>query len=205
MEYGVDVSRYQPDPVDWNAVRGNNITFVYAKATEATGHVDATFGHKVGGARESGIVAGGYHFARPNNPADEANHFIATANSVGALAPGSLWPVLDVEDTGIDDAYISAWIGAFRQATGTQGVLVYANLDFFTNRLNPSSWADENVALIIARYNGDPGNPGWQHPNLAIHQHSNEGTVPGIQGKVDRNVIFGAGYNLARLTVPQAG
>jgi LysM repeat protein len=81
---------------------------------------------------------------------------------------------------------------------------VYANLDWWRNVLDPGQWADDNVYLWIARYNGDPGNPGWNHSKLALHQHTNKGQVPGIPKAVDRNATMG-GFTLDMLTIGATG
>jgi lysozyme len=63
------------------------------------------------------------------------------------------------------------------------------NLWFWRRILRPDEWADANVTLHVARYNGDPGNTGGcNHPRLGLRQHTDRGRVPGIAGFVDRNV-----------------
>lgn len=87
-----------------------------------------------------------------------------------------------------------------RAAAGVRRVLIYANLDWFTHVLEPAQWVDADVLLWIARFNGDPGNTGFTHPNLALHRHTANGTVPGIPGHVDRDVTVGV-HTLAGLLV----
>lgn len=65
--------------------------------------------------------------------------------------------------------------------------------------LNPDSWGERDILGAIARYNGNPGNPGWTYPRMAVHQHSDKGNVPGIS-TVDRDAIFN-GHTLADLTL----
>jgi GH25 family lysozyme M1 (1,4-beta-N-acetylmuramidase) len=194
-DYGIDVSHFNSVD-DWNAVRANNISFSFTKVSEGADYVDSAAGGLVDGARKAGIHVGGYHFARPGAPVDQARFFVDTARPHGLFAAGSAAPALDVEDTGVGDAFVSGWINEVRSATGIKRVVVYANLDFWTNRLTPSQWADGDVILWIARYNGDPGNPGWANPRLGLHQHSDKGTVPGIPGAVDRDATV-APFTLA--------
>ncbi|TCP57113.1 glycosyl hydrolase family 25 [Tamaricihabitans halophyticus] len=191
-DYGIDVSHWNAVD-DWNAVRGNNITYSIAKVTESTEHVDSAVGSHVNGARGAGIATGGYHFARPVDVAAQVAHFANNLNQHGLLNAGSIWPALDMEAEGFGDAnaFIRDFRDQFRARTNTNGLLVYANLNWFQNILRPDEWADDGVLLWIARYNGDPGNPGWAHPRLAIHQHSSEGQVPGIPGPIDRNATVG--------------
>ncbi|RZS37459.1 glycosyl hydrolase family 25 [Herbihabitans rhizosphaerae] len=189
MDYGIDLSHYNTVN-DWNAVRGNNITFALCKITEGTTFVDQDAGGHLSGARGVGIHGGGYHFARPGSVVDQVTHFVNTGTPLGIFEPGSLTPVLDVEVSGVGDAFIAEWIRVIRERTGVKRVMVYANLNFWTNVLHPDQWAGDGVYLWIARYNGDPGNPGWAHPRLALHQHSDKGSVPGIPGAVDRNATI---------------
>lgn len=196
-DYGIDVSHFNAVD-DWNAVRGNNITFSSTKISEGADYVDAAATGLVDGARKAGIHVGGYHFARPGDAAAQARHFVDNARPHDLFATGSLAPALDVEDTGVDDAFVAGWIAKLRSATGIKRVVVYANLDFWANRLHPAQWADGDVVLWIARYNGDPGNPGWSNPRLGLHQHTDSGTVPGIPGGVDRDATV-APFALADL------
>jgi GH25 family lysozyme M1 (1,4-beta-N-acetylmuramidase) len=204
MEYGIDVSHHNGS-IDWNAVHGNGITFAYIKATEwPPGQdlfVDPAFAGNAAAAAKAGITRGGYHFARPGDPKYQAQAFARIAGQAATLSPGSLAPVLDVEDDGIDDHWIKYWIAEFRAYTGIAPVLVYAGLKFWQDKLHPDVWADDNIHLICARYNGDPGNPGWTHPKLAIHQHTETGTVPGVTGNADRDATLG-GYTIAQLVIP---
>lgn len=193
-DYGIDVSHWNRVD-DWKAVRGNNITYASIKVTESTGFTDPAATNHANGARAAGIRAGGYHFARDTSIGGQVDHFAAQLRARGLLAAGSLAPMIDMEAAELRDnanPFLAAFITRFRQVTGVRRVLVYANLDWWTRVLRPNEWADADVVLWIARYNGDPGNPGWTHPRLALHQHTSSGTVPGIPGNVDRNATIGA-------------
>lgn len=201
-DYGIDVSHWNRVN-DWRAVRGNNITYASIKVSESTNFVDNAAAGHANGARAAGIRAGGYHFARDTTINAQVDHFTAQLRARGLLAAGSLAPMIDMEAAELRDnanPFLTAFISRFRQVTGIRRVLVYANLDWWTRVLRPNEWADADVLLWIARYNGDPGNPGWAHPKLALHQHTSTGTVPGIPGNVDRNATIG-GYTLGHLTL----
>jgi lysozyme len=201
-DYGVDISHYNTVQ-DWNAVHGNNISYALLKVTESTDYVDPSAAGYADGARGAGIAAGGYHFARPVDVAGQVAHFADRLNERGLLAPGSVWPALDMEADGFGDpnGFVRDFIAQFRQRTNAPGVLVYANLNWWTTILRPDDWAGDGVLLWIARYNGDPGNPGWAHPKLALHQHSDKGSVPGIAATVDRDATVG-GYSLGSFRIP---
>jgi LysM repeat protein len=188
-------------------VRVNGISFASVKLTESTIMVDPAADGHVNGARSAGIRPGGYHFARNLDPDAQADRFTDNLKRLGLLDNGSLAPMLDMEAAelrGNANTFVRAFIQRYRIASGHTKVLIYANLDWYRSVLRPDEWADDNVYLWIARYNGDPGNPGWDHPRLALHQHSNKGHVPGIPGYVDRNATIG-GYTLDSLTLGDPG
>lgn len=193
--FGIDVSHHNKVN-DWHAVRGNNISFVSIKLTDSTNFTDpAATGH-VTGARGAGIHVGGYHFARNADVETQVEKFSASLNSHDLLRPDSLAPMLDVEHSGLlhhqPNTFVGDFIQRLRKRTGVHRVLVYANLDTWRNVLRPDEWADDHVRLWIARFNGDPGKPGWSHPKLVLHQHSDKGNVPGIPAHVDRDATVGA-------------
>ncbi|WP_275428573.1 GH25 family lysozyme, partial [Enterobacter hormaechei] len=59
--HGTDVSKYQ-STIDWAAVRGNRISFVFIKATEGADRVDDRLADNWQAARAAGIPRGAYHF-----------------------------------------------------------------------------------------------------------------------------------------------
>ncbi len=200
MDYGIDLSHWNA-VVDAHAVRVNGISFAWVKASEGNAYIDPTFAGKVGQLRAAGIKTGAYHFARSSDPRAEARHFKQVAE--GCLSPGSLLPMLDMEASEVR-SNADGYVRAFYDELGTAVAEVYGNLDWWRTALHPSTWGDRNVLGHIARYNGDPGNPGWHYGRLAVHQHTSSGTVPGIPGAVDRNVTM-TGYALSDLLIGGAG
>ena len=201
-DFGIDISHFN-QVNDWNAVRGNNITFASVKVTESTDFLDHAATAHVNGARGAGIHVGGYHFARPGRIAEQVQHFAANLRVRDLTAPGSLAPMLDVEDDNLvssANSFVKEFINRMRSDAGIRRLLVYANLNFWKNFLRPDEWADNDVSLWIARFNGDPGHPGFEHPKLALHQHTDQGNVPGIPNHVDRDATIG-GHTLSELLV----
>lgn len=98
-------------------------------------------------------------------------------------------------------ASANAFINSFYDALGIP-LVVYGNLAWWQTIpiFRPSSWGSRDILGAIARYNGDPGNPGYTYPKMAVHQHSSTATVPGVTPEVDRDVIFN-GFTLASLTL----
>ncbi|WP_051386161.1 GH25 family lysozyme [Actinokineospora inagensis] len=201
-DYGIDLSHYNT-VADWRAVRGNNITYTYVKLTEATDWTDQKAASHVAGARSVGVAVGGYHFAHAGNVQAQVDNFTGQLRRHGLLAAGSLAPMLDIEAAdlrGTANAFARDFITRLRATAGIRRVLVYAGLDWWRTVLRPDEWADDEVRLWLARYNGDPGNTGWTHPRLALHQHTQTGHVPGIPGNVDRDITLGT-WSLPALTL----
>jgi GH25 family lysozyme M1 (1,4-beta-N-acetylmuramidase) len=111
---GIDVSVYNGD-INWAGMPAEGIRFAFLRATESTYLPDAAFSNNVAGATARGIAVGAYHFATPlfstpyyqsdydrvTTPESEADNFLAAAR--GAIGPGFLPPVLDIE------AHVAAW------------------------------------------------------------------------------------------------
>ncbi|MBR5931370.1 MAG: glycoside hydrolase family 25 [Lachnospiraceae bacterium] len=90
---GVDISRYQGD-VDMEALSGQNISFIYIKATEGAGHTDEMFQTNWANAKAADLPRGAYHFfSFESSGVEQARNYIET---VGDLT-GDLVPVVDVE------------------------------------------------------------------------------------------------------------
>ena len=86
--YGIDVSAHQ-GVIDWTRVAGDNISFVYVKATEGGDFTDSRFAQNWTGAHEAGLDRGVYHFFTLCTPgAAQAQHFLDVAPpNADALAP----------------------------------------------------------------------------------------------------------------------
>ncbi|GAB3873732.1 hypothetical protein GCM10029964_014490 [Kibdelosporangium lantanae] len=165
-DYGIDLSHWN-SVSDWNAVYGNGIRFASIKLTESTIMVDPTADGHVAGARGADVRPGGYHFARSTDVDAQADRFTDNLRRLGLLDNGALVPMLDMEAAelrGNADNFVRAFITRYRIASGQSKILIYSNLDWYSHVLHPDAWADDDVYLWIARYNGNPGKPGWSHP-----------------------------------------
>ena len=94
MTRGIDVSEHQGD-VDFSALPGAGVRFVYAKATEGSSYVDSRFGRNWEAGHASGIPMGAYHFFSFDSPgATQAENFLST---VGEMGDADLVPAVDIE------------------------------------------------------------------------------------------------------------
>ena len=196
---GVDVSSWQhPDgePIDWNAVRNAGIRFAIIKATEGTSYTNPYFAGDRADAAAAGLGVGAYHYARPALPistaVDQARHFLAATGQT--RTPGHLAPVLDIEVTGgLDAKALADWTRAFLEEVETQTgrtPIIYTYRSFWTDQMgNTKEFAQYPFWFAIYNNQSTPGwlPGGWS--NWAIWQYTSSGTVAGIRGDVDMNVV----------------
>lgn len=206
----LDVSHYQ-GTIDWSAVVTDSlpsagpIVAVWAKASEGSRYVDATFATNRDGARAAGLLVGGYHFARPSgeiaDAVDEARHFAAQLTAVRCDLP----PMLDVESTLLDHAATATWtLTCALEIQRLIGVrpMIYTGA-YFTG---PHGMTDVRLAafpLWLAAYPAgstpDPDPAALRLPRLpeawqrwAAWQFTSSSSIEGIAGRCDANVVDAA-------------
>ncbi|MEX6691126.1 glycoside hydrolase family 25 protein [Danxiaibacter flavus] len=189
--HGIDVSKYQ-GIIYWPSVvkmKVNDIKlgFVFIKATEGLGKVDAGFRRNWIKAKEAGITRGAYHFflATKSGKA-QAQNFINTVD----LQPGDLPPVLDIEQLyNVPPEKMRAEIKAFLQMLEDAykvKPIIYTYVSFYNKYLGDEF---DDYPLWIAHY-FEKDKPridkSWR-----FWQHSELGKVDGITHRVDFNVFKG--------------
>jgi len=208
--WGVDVSHYQGN-VDWSAVRAGGASFAFCKASEGTTTVDPRFADNWQALEAAGLMRGAYHFGHPGFDADtQAVHFHSV---VGALKPGDLPPVLDIETSdGHPVSVVVPWVLNFVARAES---LFGRKLVIYTGGFWKSTLGDPVVPelsahpLWLANYGQSPVLPRawsawtfWQYTNGQI---GDPGPVPGVTGLCDRSRFAGDVAALRGLTtqVPQ--
>ncbi len=201
--HGIDVSRYQGE-IDWKAVsqmniRSTKISFVFIKASEGEALRDAFFHYNWQYAKEYGIIRGAYHFYNPDiNSGKQADLFISQV----ALEQGDLPPVLDIEKLGkypLSNLHkgLKNWLNIIEKHYRIRPI-IYTNQNFYRDYLQGHF---EDYPFWVARYgNIPPSYPKNKH--WTFWQHSDQGLVNGIAGKVDFNVFGGAESILRDLCKP---
>lgn len=199
--HGIDISHYQGD-IDWLALMESRVTdfsieFVFMKATEGGDLSDDTFERNFDQAGKHGFIRGAYHFFSPKtDPLKQADFFIGKVQ----LKTGDLPPVLDVEMTGKKTKKelqhsIKQWLNRVESHYGVKPIL-YASHKFKTKYLDDPSF--DVYPYWIAHYYVDSVRyEGKWH----FWQHSDVGTVPGINQDVDLNVFNGTLEELQGLTI----
>jgi len=108
---GMDVSYYESS-VDWVAARQAGIEFAFIRVTDGVQYLDPKFASYWAGAKAAGVIRGAYQFFRPaEDPIAQADLLLA---KMGALEPGDLPPVIDVEVSGgLAPAQVAAEVRAW--------------------------------------------------------------------------------------------
>lgn len=204
-DHAVDLSHHNT-VTSWKRLRDDSTPFGWLKATEGETFHDPKFSSFVDGAQGAGIRVSGYHFAHAGKLDPQVKTFVDALKGKGLLKPGNLAPMLDMEATDLratGNAFVRDFIPRFRSATGLRRIVVYANLDWFTNVLRPDEWADPDVILWLARYGFPAGVPGWFHPRLGLHQYTRMGRKDGVTGNVDLSATL-PGWNVDHFTLTPA-
>ena len=201
--HGIDISHYQ-GKIDWETLSRNRHTefplcFIFLKATEGGDHGDDTFAQNFGEARKYGFIRGAYHYFIPKTDADkQADFFIRTVQ----LEKGDLPPVLDVETIGKKQSpqelktAVKTWLDKVESHYGVKPIL-YTSYKFKERYLNDSVF--NTYPYWIAHYYVDSVRYEGQ---WNFWQHTDVGTVPGIEKEVDLNVFNGVLEELQTLTLP---
>ena len=195
MPKGIDVSKHQ-GKVDWNRVKNSGFSFGYARAIDdKTGTTaDPFFKRNWEGMKDAGLFRGAYYFLRPKrNAVSSANLFVSI---VGSLGEGDMPPVIDVEvDDGVGSQAIldrvGQWIDIVENALQRQ-VLIYTFTSFWRDTLKNSTRFRDHP-LWIAHFTND-AQPNFPDAfrTFSFWQHSESGTVSGVNGKVDLDRFNGS-------------
>lgn len=192
---GVDVSHYQ-GAIDWDALAADGHDFAFIKATEGKELQDKAFFANWALAGRTGMRRGAYHFFRPEvTPDAQALNFLSAVE----LQPGDLPPVIDVEDIGrLSAAQLVTRVKQLAQMLEIRfGVkpIIYTGQNFY-NRYLAGQFDD--FPLWLARYDQDePVTVCGRTFNF--WQYTDDGKLPGVVGKIDRNVFLGTHLDLMLL------
>ena len=199
--HGIDVSHYQGD-INWKMLEQTRqgkfpIQFIFMKATEGGDYADDRFAANFDSARVHGFVRGAYHFYNPKTDANkQADFFIQSVK----LEAGDLPPVLDIEKKGKDmkklQTDLKVWLRKVENHYGVKPI-IYASYKFKTRYLNDSVF--NTYPYWIAHYYVDSVR---YDGNWKFWQHTDVGTLPGIDEKVDLNVFNGGKNELDAFCIP---
>ena len=201
---GIDVSYYEAS-VDWAIAKQAGIEFAFIRASDGLQFIDPKFPEYWAGAKQAGVVRGAYQFFRP------AEDAIAQADlllqKIGAIEPGDLPPVLDVEvNGGLAPAQVAAavktWVDHVTPVIGRPPI-IYAGLYSWHDLTSSANMTAS--PLWVAQYTSAacPNIPlPWTR--WAFWQYSSTGSVPGIPGAaLDVDVFNGTHDDLVSFATAQ--
>lgn len=184
---GIDVSGWQGE-IDFSQVKNSGIDFVYIKSSEGQNTVDSYFRRNYEGARSNGLNIGFYHYVRARTTEEailEAEHF---ANTIAGTVP-TCKLAMDFENFGnlsISEINEIAKVFLERvQELTNKEMIIYSNT---SSARTIFSWelANEYPLWVAQYYVNNPSDNGkwsvWEG-----FQYTDRGTVPGINGYVDRD------------------
>jgi lysozyme len=178
MVPGIDVSHYN-GVIDWHKVAQSGVKFAYIKCTDGATFHDPMFVKNREGARWAGLKVGSYHFLRPGVGAGQLNGFLSQICG----ATDDLPPCLDVE---IPSESLPVIECAQRIADELKRIpVIYTNAATATKLVDPLLAA---YPLWLALYQSISGNPALVPGDWKVWtfwQHTDKGTVAGIEGNVD--------------------
>ena len=191
---GVDVSKHNGN-IDWGAVRNSGIDFAiircgYRGSSSGALIVDPLFYQNIIAAQGAGLNVGVYFFSQAVNEAEaveEASMVLELINGYSLQMP----VYIDVEKSnGRGDAISveerNATIAAFLATISNAGYSagLYSNKLWLENRI--SAGAFTNYKIWLAQYVDIPT---YTATRYDIWQYTSKGSIPGIAGNVDMNVL----------------
>ena len=184
--HGVDLSHYN-GKVNFDKLAAAGIQFVYLKATQGQHYVDPSFAIHSKALRGSDMLRGAYHFFEPEVDAiAQADHFLNTIKHNDYNLP----PMLDVEITqeapsNLIQSGVKKWLEKVKKRLGCTPV-IYTYGDFWQHQLGS---AFSEYPFWLADYAKKPNVPKTAK-NWHIWQYSDKGRLPGVENKVDLNVLI---------------
>lgn len=195
---GIDVSGANGS-IDWGPVRRSHHRFAYMKVSEGDWPDPSFTAGRVRAARHAGILPGGYVYLRPRagrTGAEEFRWFWRWAQRGGLYTRGSGWalrPVIDLEASALSPRKTLRYVGqaveeCLHVNAGRHPVL-YTGF-FWRDQLGDPN-ERFGCELWYPSYPKLQGVPHAWHGRPSIHQYSETGRVPGINGRVDLDRYLG--------------
>lgn len=194
--FGIDVSKYQGN-IQWDKVFADGKRFAVLKVTHKDNCKEVSFDRNYAGCRANGIAVAVYRYVYATS-IDKAK---AEANAIvkaleGKWLDGEVW--LDMEDKSIASIGKSALTlmidteAEILKAAGYK-VGVYCNRDWYEDILDGEGLS-KKYPIWIAKYGKNDGS--WENrddnpKDIAVAwQYSSRGSVNGIEGNVDLDLIY---------------
>ena len=194
VEYkGIDVSAWQ-GAIDWDTVANYGMGFAILRITEVGNVIDSTFEFNYKGCTANSIPVGVYKYSYAVNVSEiqyEAKKVVEVLNGRKLDYP----VFLDIEDKcqeSLSKHLMMQMINAFREIIVKAGYQfgIYCGYSWYQNQLPEN--AKKYDCWLAAYPSQDDGTMQIRlKPAAGIGwQYSSKATIPGISGKVDRNVFY---------------
>ena len=191
--YGMDVNQAQ-GVIDFDKVKASGIKFVCMRSTKKSGNPDTYFERNLVECIDKHLDYSCFKYAYSKTH-DEAR---IAADGVINLLRGRKMPIWwDLEDSslislgkdGIEGITL-AFIGECREAGYDVGIYTYQS--WYDNHI--SQYLKDKFSFWIARYGPNNGRLNENYPpkakNVVAWQYTSKGSVPGISGNVDLDVLY---------------
>lgn len=201
MKRGIDISKWN-GIIDWRQVKAAGVDFAILKVIDKSGKTEDAFERNYLGATAQGLPVGVYNYSYATTvqrAQQDAQRVIGTLR--GRVLQCKVW--LDVEDSCqmrlgrrlVD--IINAYKAIIERAGYEFGV--YTGLSFYNSYIKPYAaliscpfWMARYPSTKVAYITDNP--PAGKKPSI-IHmlwgwQWTSSGSIPGISGKVDINIMY---------------
>ena len=193
---GIDVSEYQGQ-IDWEQVREAGFDFAFIRIgyrgyTSGQLHPDDRAAENLAGARAAGIDVGVYFYAQAISTAEALEEarwcldFLAGEQLQLPVVYDWEWVSTDARTGAMDRATLTECVQTFCQTIENAGfdAMIYFNNHVSRDLLDLEALAE--YPFWLAQYKDQMDYP-WQ---VDVWQYTEEGTVPGIKGDVDIDLMF---------------
>lgn len=194
--YGIDISMHNVG-LDLSKIKAD---FVIIKASEGVGYFDPAFKDFFRQAKLLKKRIGLYHYARNDNP---ANNAVAEAESFLSITKDSLngcIPILDFEEKVSDVLWAKGWLDHVYTKTGIKPMIYMSE---YPAQTHDWSMVAKEYELWVAKYRDNepdynydmrtagnqPSTPYWK--NIAMWQYTSAGYLDGWNKRLDCNVFYG--------------
>lgn len=184
---GIDVSKWQGN-IDWTAVKNDGVQFAMLRASYGSSTVDPTFETNYQNAKANGIAVGAYHYSYATTlekATTEVNFFLSELQGKQFEYP----ICIDIEDSSqrkVDQETLTQIALLYLDKLSAAGYypIIYTSKTWFTSVLDDTQltsydhWLSQWSSSIT--YSGA----------VAIWQYTSNGTVSGINSRVDMNTSY---------------
>lgn len=196
--FGIDVAKWQ-GYIDWAKVKADGQQFAVLKVTQKNNTVEDSFERNYLGTKSVGMPIGVYRYVYAKTTLEatkEADGIVAALS--GKNIEGEVW--LDMEDASIRDIgkdtltkIINTQVAVLKAAGYKVGI--YCNRDWYEKVIDGKELS-KTYLMWIAKYGKNTGNGSWKNraddpQDIAYAwQFTSKGTVSGIKGYVDLDLIY---------------